>query len=137
MAEDANEAGGFLPSTLLSPPSSHASSATGSLPRARAQPLRSGGPKESSLIRYVDQGILHIQRRFAKREVAEANGGSNFNRANVLGPNVHEKNVVGYKNFKEVAMDVESLIDVLWTSGTRMFHKNCFDHRRRADELAL
>ncbi|KAF2100876.1 hypothetical protein NA57DRAFT_37069 [Rhizodiscina lignyota] len=103
MADSPAAAGGFLPASLLSPPpSSHASSsAIGVLPRARAQPLRPGGPKESSLIRYVDQGILRIQRRFAKREVAE-----------------ESRNVVGYKNFKEAANDIESLIDVVWISGT-------------------
>ena len=131
MADDTSEAGGFLPSTLLSPPSSHASSATGALPRARAQPLRPGGSKESSLIRYIDQSLLHIQRRFAKREIAETNGSLDVNRADVLGPDVNEKNVVGYRNFKEVAKDVESLTDVVWISGTCTFrNRHTFEASR-------
>src|ERR1700759_2014287 len=69
-AQTSEEAGGFMEPALLSPPpSSHASSSAASaLPRPRNSPLKAGGSKESSLIRYVDQGILHIQRRFAKRE---------------------------------------------------------------------
>lgn len=59
--------GGFI--ALSPPPSSVASSSVHhALPQPRSSPLKPGGTKESSFIRYVDQKILHIQRRFAKRD---------------------------------------------------------------------
>ena len=63
------------PGGFLSPPTSSASSALYShLPHPRTSPLRSGGSKESTLIRYVDQQILNVQRRFAKRTTPDASG---------------------------------------------------------------
>ena len=62
----ASNSGGFIP--YSPPPSSLASSnASQALPYPRSTPLKAGGTKESSFIRHVDQQILHIQRRFAKR----------------------------------------------------------------------
>jgi hypothetical protein len=101
--------GGFLQSgPLLSPPpSSLASSARVSLPHSRALPLKSGSAKESELLRYLDERILHIQRRFAKRGVRQSSA-----------PHTKE-DVEGYKSFAEAAKDIEELVDILWMSGTR------------------
>lgn len=121
-----SEGGGFLESALLSPPpSSHASSSTnGALPRPRNSPLKAGGPKESALIRYVDQGILYIQRRFAKR--ARSGGDEEIDSVQITGtvrPEIaaadDERASTGYKSFSEAAVDIERLVDVIWISGTR------------------
>ncbi|KAK5144616.1 hypothetical protein LTR04_001510 [Oleoguttula sp. CCFEE 6159] len=100
---DSSEPGGFVHPGLSSPPPSSiaSSSANGALPRPRGTPLKSGSSKESSFIRYVDQGILHIQRRYAKRD-----------------SNEHWGDMKGYENFKEAGKDVERLVDIVWVSGT-------------------
>jgi hypothetical protein len=103
--------GGFLQPSLPSPaPSSVLSASTvtpSSLPRQRVHPLRAGSPKEAALIGHIDNHILSINRRHAKK----------FSSA--LGEEGDEER--GYENFKEVAKDVESIADVIWVSGTRMF----------------
>jgi subunit 11 of the general transcription factor TFIIH len=99
--------GGFL-SPLLSPAqSSIASSVAGVLPQPRGHPLKPGSTKESTFIRYLDESILKIQRRFAKR-------GSDGNDGNM------KLEATGYKSFSEPAKDIEILIDLIWLSGTRM-----------------
>lgn len=103
------DAGGFLPSGILSPPfSTHSSSTIGStaLPHPRSSPLKTGGPKESSFIRFVDQGIQNIQRRFANRGDDE------------LGERT-DPDVKGYVGFAEVEADMKRIIDLIWISGTR------------------
>lgn len=55
----------------------------------------------------MDQGILKIQRRFAKRGSEDADKGE-------------KEEAKGYANFAEFAKDVEALIDMIWVSGTRM-----------------
>lgn len=98
------EAGGFFKSDILSPPASvQSSNATSALPHPRAQPLKTGGSKESAFIRYADHGILQIKRRFAKRD----------SRAPATG------DAKGYESFREAGKDMERLIDVVWVSGTR------------------
>lgn len=118
--------GGFLQQSLLSPPpSSVASTSTnGLLPHPRGHPLKPGGPKESALIRYVDQSILHIQRRFAKREVTDVDS-VEANRPDVS-KDLKEERVEGYKSFGDAAKDLNSLIDVVWISGTRKILYLCF-----------
>jgi hypothetical protein len=54
----------------------------------------------------VDQGILKIQRRFAKRGSEDADRGE-------------KEDAKGYASFSEFAKDVEALIDLIWVSGTR------------------
>jgi hypothetical protein len=100
-----NVSGGFLRSELITPPPSSAASSTvaNSLPSPRQHPLKSGGPKESAFIRYVDQGILLAKRRWAKRKFDDGSAGE----------------VKGYHSFKEAGKDLDSLIDVVWVSGTR------------------
>ncbi|KAF2219467.1 hypothetical protein BDZ85DRAFT_243194 [Elsinoe ampelina] len=102
-----NEAGGFLP--YSPPPSSVASSRQfNALPEPRSSPLKPGGSKESSFIRFVDQQILYIQRRFAKRDTKLDAGV----------PETDEQDVPGYTTFGEASRDVEELLGIVWISGT-------------------
>lgn len=102
--------GGFI----LSPPTSVASSAAhGSLPRPRNSPLRPGGSKESTFIRYVDDQILRIQRRFAKRTTPDVNGDSIEKDAAAIWDNVE-----GYHSMREVCKEMEDLVSTVWISGT-------------------
>jgi hypothetical protein len=57
------------------------------------------------MIRVVDQSLLNIQRRYAKRE-DEA-------RETETDPDA------GYGAFSEAARDIEKLVDLVWISGTR------------------
>ncbi|CAD0014921.1 unnamed protein product [Aureobasidium pullulans] len=124
-------AGGFVP--LSPPPSSIASSNTpNSLPQPRRTPLKPGGTKESRLIRHVDQQLLHIQRRFAKRDPSLGHEGvremdEEGRMIEQLNDPATEKrlqqseewnDVQGYAGFAEAARDVEELIGVIWVSGT-------------------
>lgn len=128
------DGGGFIP--YSPPPSSLASSnASQTLPHPRSSPLRPGGSKESNFIRYVDQQILHIQRRFVKRDaslqqipgvkevdeegrvIEEVNDPASLGQ---LGRAEEWHNVGGYKTFAEAARDVEEITGVIWVSGTRM-----------------
>lgn len=130
------QAGGFLPYSPA--PSSVASSAANALlPHPRASPLRPGGSKESSFIRYVDQQILDIQRKFAKRDAApgvSAVDGDELGRRvdsdepkRVLDESERWHDVAGYKSFAEAARDVETVVGVIWVSGTRRpFSSLCF-----------
>lgn len=107
-------AGGFI---LSPPPSSIASSlanGASSLPHPRITPLKAGGSKESTFIRYVDSRLLHIQRRFAKRTTLSHAGLSDEGRehADAWG------DVKGYSSMKEACHDVEELVDMVWVSGT-------------------
>jgi hypothetical protein len=102
----------------LSPPaSSHASTSafTATLPHPRDHPLKAGGNKEATLIRVVDQSLLKIQRRYAKRE-----------------EEVREKeadpDAMGYRSFSEAASDIEKLVDLIWVSGTRKYTAPCVVH---------
>ncbi|KAI1925691.1 hypothetical protein LOZ66_004904 [Ophidiomyces ophidiicola] len=99
--------GGFVPPSLPSPaPSSALSSATLShtLPQQRHHPLKSGSPKETAVINYVDNHILTINRRHAKKFSSSFAGEKDEER--------------GYERFREVVKDIEAVIDVLWVSGT-------------------
>jgi len=125
-------AGGFIPYSPSA--SSVASSNTAqALPHPRSTPLKPGGTKESSFIRHVDQQILHIQRRFAKRS-APSDGfvketdedGRMIEEVDdpttkaMLERSEEWHDVRGYNNFAEAARDIEELIGVIWVSGTRM-----------------
>ena len=106
--------GGFL----LSPPASSTISSTTSartaLPHPRGSPLRPGGSKESAFIRYVDQQLLHIQRRFAKRTSPSTAYLSDMDRdkADAWG------DVKGYANMKDAFAEISELVSVVWVSGT-------------------
>lgn len=106
------DGGGFV----LSPPASSTTSSNTAtrLPHPRESPLRPGGSKESTFIRYVDQQILHIQRRFAKRTSPQTDQLSDIDRdkADTWG------DVKGYASMKEACKDIEELLNVIWISGT-------------------
>ena len=122
--------GGFIP---YSPPPSSVSSSHSphSLPQPRSSPLKPGGSKESKLIRYVDNQVLHIQRRFTKRD-ASLIGQEGMKEVDEEGRMIEEvrdpatikseqwHDVPGYGSFAEAARDVEELVGVVWVSGTRM-----------------
>ncbi len=104
--------GGFLQPTLPSPPAStttSASTATPVLPRPRANPLKPGSSKESSFIDYVDNTLLGISRRYEKRYNADFEDEAT---SGIEGR--------GYESFGELATDLETVINVVWVSGTRM-----------------
>ncbi|KAI4731212.1 hypothetical protein E4T49_00813 [Aureobasidium sp. EXF-10728] len=123
-------AGGFVP--LSPPPSSVASSNTpNSLPQPRRTPLKPGGTKESRLIRHVDQQILHIQRRFAKRDPSLGHGVREMDEEGRMIEQLDDpatekrlqqsdewNDVKGYSGFGEAAKDVDELVAVIWISGT-------------------
>jgi len=100
-------AGGFLHPSPVPLPARSASTITSSLPRQRIHPLRPGSPKESAVINYVDSQILAINRRHAKK----------FS-GSFASPDEADR---GYENFREVAKDIEAIVDVLWVSATRKF----------------
>ena len=103
--------GGFLQSTLPSPPpsSSYSQSTTTSiLPDPRSKPLKPGSAKESSFIDHVDRKLLGISRRYEKRY------NTDFENEPSADPEGR-----GYESFGELARDMEGVIDVVWVSGTR------------------
>lgn len=104
---DLSESGGFLPDSLPSPSPSNASvsSTSSNLPQPRTKPLRAGSAKEQAARRYVENKLLHISRRYAKKFEAPEEGDT----------------VIGYVSMNEVAKDLSEIIDVLWLSGTRMY----------------
>ncbi|KAK5170927.1 uncharacterized protein LTR77_004071 [Saxophila tyrrhenica] len=107
--------GGFI---LSPPPSSIGSSSlqhgAASLPHPRNSPLRPGGTKESTFIRYADTRLLHIQRRFAKRTTLSHPNLSDEGRENADAWG----DVKGYTSMKEACRDIADLASVVWVSGT-------------------
>lgn len=108
--------GGFLRQELLSPSLSAASNAPTTLPRTRSNPLKSGSFKEKSFIMFVDQELLEISRRYRKRF-----------KIGLADKPVLAADDVGYESFVPLAKDMESIIDVIWVSGTRMLRYDCTD----------
>ena len=113
------ESGGFLHLTLPSPaPTTPTpSSATSTLPSQRSRPLKAGGTKEGALIQYVDSKLLQVSGRYEKRYGRDAKGRMPLG----IEP--------GYESFGEVAKDLESILDVIWVSGTRMEAATATLHR--------
>jgi hypothetical protein len=102
---------------MLSPPPSSVTSAitnaNSELPHPRSTPLKPGGSKESAFIRYVDDRLLKIQRRFAKRETPSLNGDDAEKDAAAIWDSVQ-----GYKSMREACKDLEELLGIVWVSGT-------------------
>ena len=115
-------AGGFVPCSP--PPSVIASSSISRavpLPRPRNSPLRPGGTKESAFIRHVDQRILGIQRRFAKRtRSGRAESTAQESRPTDYGPSERwvGQQDDGYVSMKQACRDISEVVDVVWVSGT-------------------
>jgi len=105
----ASAAGGFFEPFLPSPaPSSAMSMSTATpstLPSQRAHPLKSGSMKETAVISHIDNQILKVNRRHAKK-FSSAIGGD------------QPEEERGYESFKEVVKDLETIINVVWVSGT-------------------
>ncbi|KAL4930542.1 general transcription factor IIH subunit TFB6 family [Aspergillus undulatus] len=123
--------GGFMQPPLSPAPST--STVTPSvLPQQRTHPLRGGSMKETVVINHVDKKILAINRRHAKKfssvfekgsqlqPQARAQNGSGSANAIGLGDGAQDQDASerGYESFREVVKDVESIVDVLWVSGT-------------------
>lgn len=92
--------GGFLVPTLPSPaPSSASIRSVAGLPHPRGHALRPGSAKEDKVRNYVADRISHISRRFIKRSDPDDRS-------------------VGYKSMSELCKDLDSLINIIWLSGT-------------------
>ena len=74
--------------------------------------MKSGSPKESAFINYADEKILGITRRYAKRV------GEDMDDEEV---SADAKNVRGYREFEQVAVDVDAMVNIVWVSGTRKY----------------
>ena len=79
------------------------------LPTPRVHPLKPGSPKESSFIEYVDRKLTDISGRYEKR----------FNVGAAADHEELSSQSRGYDNFAELAGDLDSVIDIIWVSGTR------------------
>ncbi|KKY18221.1 putative meiotic recombination protein dmc1 [Diplodia seriata] len=91
--------GGFFPpdntaaaaaSAIATPPTSSVTSSASRLPHPRSKPLKTGGPKESAFIRYADERVRQMRRRYAKREGGGGGGGG-------------DNDVKGYGGLKEAS----------------------------------
>ncbi|KAF5027481.1 hypothetical protein F66182_406 [Fusarium sp. NRRL 66182] len=99
--------GGFLPPPggLPSPAPSSASSLAGNiqgLPAPRNKALKPNSSKEFMVRRYAEEQLLLATRRYVKKFGNPEPGDS----------------VVGYNKFGQVCRDLDSIINVLWRSGT-------------------
>ncbi|KAL8940890.1 MAG: hypothetical protein Q9216_002551 [Gyalolechia sp. 2 TL-2023] len=104
------EAGGFLPPTLPSPPPSTVNSpapATSILPAPRTRPLRPGSSKENDFINYIEQKLLAISRHYENRFTSALSGEEN--------PDIEGR---GYKGLGEHLRDLNPVVDFVWISGT-------------------
>ena len=107
-ANQTNESGGFLLPSRPSPP--HESQSTSwsrghglirnarPLPTPRPSPLRPGSKHETALIRFLDQGLLDVSRKYTKKYTPG-----------------------GYNDIYSIIKDLEKLIDLIWISATRKF----------------
>ncbi|KAL4897433.1 hypothetical protein BDV59DRAFT_197724 [Aspergillus ambiguus] len=98
--------GGFIQPSLPSPAPTASTVTPSLLPTPRTHPLRPGSMKETTVINHIDQTLLAINRRHAKKFSSAFDDQS---------PSASER---GYESFKEVVKDLEGLVDVLWVSGT-------------------
>jgi hypothetical protein len=100
------------PQALPTPPASAASptpsnlsttSRASSLPTPRTHRLQPGSQKEIALIIYLDNHILNITRRYAKKFTDEG---------------LQNDDTPGYTTYDQFVADVDPLVDVVWISGT-------------------
>jgi hypothetical protein len=118
-----------MPSSVLSPVPSTSTVTPSQLPKQRSHPLRAGSQKEATVISHVDKSILAINRRHAKKFSSAfeqplpgaQSGGLPRGGDGRREADLETERQRGYESFNEVARDVESLVDVLWVSGTRTF----------------
>lgn len=98
------------PFSAASPVPSTATSFTArspTLPTPRTHPLRPGTQKEIALINYLDDKILRITRRYAKKFSNEM---------------LDKDDAPGYTTYDEFVSDADPLLDVVWISGTRKWY---------------
>lgn len=93
--------------TPLSPPTSSVISAGATLPHPRSHPLRPGSNKEEVTRRYIEDKLLSVSRRYAKKFAPAEDETSTT-------PGFGK----GYGNFNEIAKDLGDVVDVLWRTGT-------------------
>jgi len=98
------------PASAASPSPRNVSNATrsSSLPVPRVHRLRPGSQKEIALINYLDDKILRITRRYAKKFSNESRD---------------QDDTPGYTTFDDFAADVEPLVNIVWISGTRKYFR--------------
>jgi hypothetical protein len=70
----------------------------------RSHPLVPGSQKEIAFIEYIDARLLQITRRYAKKF---SKGSDNGDEA------------PGYDNFDQCVVDLETVFNMVWISGTR------------------
>ena len=107
-----NEAGGFLPSRLPSPPVSVSSLSHTLLPQPRSQALKAGGKKEAAVRGYMEKHLLQISGRYQRRFQDDGQLEQDSDKTG--------EGSGAYQNFTDIATDLNTLIDVIWVSGTRM-----------------
>jgi len=95
--------GGFLPPSIPSPPVSIVSSLhiigkQRPLPVPRPTPLKPGSKHETALVRFLDDGLLDISRKYTKKYTPG-----------------------GYYDIQPMVQDLERLVDLIWISATREF----------------
>lgn len=73
------------------------------LPIPRTHPIPSGSSKETALINYIDNKLLHVTRRYNKSFAADATDKSKES---------------GYVSFEQVISDLNPIVDVVWISAT-------------------
>ncbi|CEF74986.1 hypothetical protein FGSG_02652 [Fusarium graminearum PH-1] len=92
---------GGLPSPAPSATSSYANNIQG-LPAPRNKALKANSSKEFMVRRYAEEQLMLATRRYVKK----------------FGSAEPDDSVVGYTRFGEVCKDLDSVINVLWRSGT-------------------
>ncbi|KAL4753385.1 hypothetical protein BDW72DRAFT_168911 [Aspergillus terricola var. indicus] len=118
--------GGFMQPLAPSPAPSASTVTPSVLPKQRTHPIRPGSMKEATVINHVDKTILAINRRHAKKfsivleqQPTQQNGNETNPKSALNGEReAGREKERGYESFKEVVKDIESVVDVLWVSGT-------------------
>lgn len=92
--------GGFLLPSLPSPPSSKPTSPSiissqRRLPAPRPSPLKAGSKHETALVRFLDDKLLDISRKYTKKYTPG-----------------------GYYHIQAIVEDLEKLVDLIWISAT-------------------
>jgi hypothetical protein len=102
--EAGQHAAAFLPSPSASSTTSNSTVPGSLLPQMRAHPLVPGSQKEVAFIEHVDARILQITRRYAKK-FSEEQGS--------------DDEAPGYDNFPQCVVDLDTVFNMVWISGTR------------------
>lgn len=106
--------GGFLPPTPTSlnspvpdlPGAASPPDFLTDLPHPRSRPLRPNSNKEDMVRNYASAKLMEVARRYVKK----------------FGDSQPGDDVVGYVRFADLCADLDSIINVLWRSGTRKSH---------------